>query len=111
MAKIHKNLTQEKWNGFSKETQILNIASELSRAKNWLIKGDREEVNNCIERALELADITINDKKWKKGLKEFFRWRNLLAEFYIDNKKDLLRFIKLFKTLLFFNKFTSQVKI
>ncbi len=111
MNKIHKNLSQERWQSFDKQTQILNIASELSRAKNWLLKEDNQEVNNCIERALELADMTINDKKWRKGLKEFFRWRNLLALFYIKKEKNILEFMELFKTLLFFNKFTSQIEL
>ncbi|MFA7385344.1 MAG: hypothetical protein WCZ99_00115 [Candidatus Paceibacterota bacterium] len=111
MSNIHKNLNEEKWHNFSKETQILNIASEFSRAKNWLIKQDTPEVINCLERALELVDITINDKKWRNGLKELLRWRGLLAIFYLKKDKSLPEFLNLFKTLLFFNKFTSQIKI
>lgn len=109
--KFHKNLDIEKWQSLPKEKQILNIASELSRAKNWLIKKDIPEADNCIARALELVDITANDKKWRSGLKELLRWRGLLAAFYISKDKSLPEFLNLFKTLLYFNKFTSQVKI
>ena len=109
--KFHKNLTLEKWRKFPKETQILNIAAEFSRAKNWLAKKDKSEVLNCLNRSFELIDLTVNDLKWKKSLKELLRFRDVLAEFYIKEDKKLDELVKIFKTLLNFNKFSSQVKI
>lgn len=82
--KFHKNLTQKKWQQFSKETQILNIAAEFSRAKNWLAKNDNDEICNCLNRAFELIDLTVSDKKWQRGLKELLRLREILAEFYLE---------------------------
>ena len=109
--KFHKNLTLERWKKFPKETQILNIAAEFSRAKNWLIKKDEHKVLNCLDKSFELIDLTINDSKWKKSLKELLRFREVLAEFYIKKDKKLDELVKLFRTLLNFNKFSSQVKI
>jgi hypothetical protein len=109
--KFHKNLTLEKWQKFPKETQILNIASEFSRAKHWLGKKDKDEVLNCLDRAFELIDLTVNDFKWGDSLKELLRFRDILAEFYIKRNKELDEFIKIFQTFLNFNKFSSQVKI
>ncbi len=109
---IHKGLAGGRWNNFTKEVQILNIASELSRTKHWLLDGDKKEAENCLIRALELTDLTINDRKWTGSfLKELLRWRGVLAEFYISQNKEIDHFIRLFGILLYFNKFTSQVKI
>ena len=109
--RYHKNLDMEKWQKFSKQEQILNIAAEFSRAKNWLKKNDNNEVLNCLNRAFELIDLTINDLKWKKSLKELLRLRGILAEFYLQKNKDINEFLKIFQTLLRFNKFTSSVKL
>lgn len=110
--KYHKSLNSGKWQGFSREEQILNIAAEFSRAKSWLEENDEEEVLDCLNRAFELIDLTINDRRWRKrGIKELFRLRGVLAEFYIQKDKKLNEFLKIFKTLLMFSKFTSQVKI
>lgn len=49
-------MTSEKWHNLSKSDQILNIAAEFSRAKNWLSKNDADEVKNCLNRAFELLE-------------------------------------------------------
>jgi len=56
-------------------------------------------------------DLTINDKKWHKALKELLRLREVLAKFYLRKDKNKEEFIKIFRTLLNFNKTTSQVRI
>lgn len=109
--KFHKNLDLEKWQNFSKEEQILNIAAEFSRTKNWLAKDEKEEAVNCMNRSFELIDLTINDHRWQGALNEILRLREVLAEFYLKENKNIDEFIKIFKTLLRFNKFTSLVKI
>ena len=86
--KLHKNLTPERWQTFSKGRQILMIATELSRAKNWIEKKQNFETNQCYERAFELIDLTVEDSKWKNGLKEILRFRELLAELYLQNNKN-----------------------
>ena len=113
--KYHKTLTAEKWQGFSKEDQILNIAAEFARAKNGMIDNDEKYVLDCLNRAFELLDLTINDPRWHRGLNELLRLRDVLAQFYIQvkqgNGEDLSEFKKIFRTLLMFTKFTSMVKI
>ena len=108
---MHKNLDLEKWKNFSKEEQILNIAAEFSRTKNWIAKEDEPEILNCLNRAFELIDLTANDPRWQNGLKELLRLREVLAGFYLRENKDINKFIKLFEILLRFDKFTSQIKI
>ena len=102
--KLHKNLDKEKWETFNKGQQILMIANELNRAKNWIIKGDLEEVNNCYERAFELLDLTISLTIKKNLLKELLRFREMLAIQYISKQKNIKINQKLFKVLLFMNK-------
>lgn len=113
MAYFHKNLTQEKWNSMRIENQILNIASELLRAKNWLAKKDIVYTQNSLDRALELIDLTIMDrKKWNNShLGELLKFREILGEFYIGLNKDVKQFAKLIKALLSFNKISYQVEI
>lgn len=111
MNKYHPNLTLTKWRSIPKSTQILNIASEFSRAKNWLKKKDDQEVKNCLNRALELMDLSVEDKKWRASLKELLRFRELLAEFYIQKDKDEDYFKKLFRVWLNFSEETAKVKI
>ena len=89
MTVYHKSLSQEKWNSFDRPRQILNIASELSRAKNNL-HSNAEYVRMSIERALELIDLTINNRaQWSgNSLKEMLRLREALAMYYLDEDKS-----------------------
>ncbi|PIU65758.1 MAG: hypothetical protein COS84_06505 [Armatimonadetes bacterium CG07_land_8_20_14_0_80_40_9] len=102
--KLHKNLDREKWGTFDKSQQILMIANELNRAKNWIIKGDLEEVINCYERAFELLDLTISLTTRKNLLKELLRFREMLAVQYISKQKDIALNQKLFNVLLSLDK-------
>jgi hypothetical protein len=86
--KLHKNLTPEKWAGYSKGQQILMIANELNRAKNWIKKNQWDETNHCYERAFELIDLTLEDLKWKTGVRELLRCREVLGALYMQQQKD-----------------------
>ena len=85
----HIYLSIEKWFGYSEGQQLLMIANELNRAKNWIIKNRNDNVNLCYERAFELTDLTVADKKWKGKLKELLRFREYLAEHYSKQNKSL----------------------
>lgn len=113
MAYFHKNLTQERWNGFTKDKQILNIVSELTRTKNWLKKNDKEYMINSLDRSFELIDLTISDnKKWHGGsLRELLIFREILGEFYAGINKNAGEFIKLIRALLNFNKVSALAEI
>ena len=80
------------------------VANELNRAKNWIIKGDLEEVINCYERAFELLDLTISLTTRKNLLKELLRFREMLAVQYISKQKDIALNQKLFNVLLSLDK-------
>ena len=83
----HKNLASGKWNELNFFQQMANIGSEVIRAINWKEKNE-EYSRMAIDRALELLDLTISDKKnHQRGkLKELLRLREFLADyFYFDN--------------------------
>ena len=99
--KQHKNLSREKWFAYPREQQLLMIANELNRAKNWIEKGDSAHVDSCYDRALELTDLTSEDKKWHAhGLREMRRFREILAQLYIVPDKDLKNNTLLYNCLL-----------
>jgi hypothetical protein len=89
LLKLHKTLTPEKWAGYTKGQQILMIANEMNRAQNWLEKQQFTDANKCYERAFELTDLTVEDSKWTGAIKELLRFREILAELYIQQQKDI----------------------
>jgi hypothetical protein len=80
--KQHKTLTVEKWASFSFGKQILMIANELNRAKNWIKKKDYIEVRLCYERAFELLYLTISNVTKRSRRLELIRLKEVLAELY-----------------------------
>jgi hypothetical protein len=82
------NITPARWASFTKGQQILMIVSELERVKSRLLKKDNENINPCYERIFELVDLTVEDKKWKNALYELLRFREVVAELYIQQEKD-----------------------
>ncbi|MHA1796115.1 MAG: hypothetical protein ACTSUK_08385 [Promethearchaeota archaeon] len=78
---------KEKWQKLSFFEQMANIGSEIQKTINWR-QRNQEYSKLAFERALELIDLTVEDKKnQKRGrLKELLRTRELLIDyFYFDN--------------------------
>ena len=78
----HKNLGQKKWQKLSLIEQMANIGSEVERAINWKQKKDKEYSKLAFERALELIDLTMADKKNLKRLQEITRVRESLVDYF-----------------------------
>lgn len=62
-----------------------NIGSELARATHWEAKGDPEQRNRSLERALELLDHTLDDARWGRGIREIARMREVVAAWFSGN--------------------------
>ncbi|HLD61694.1 MAG TPA: hypothetical protein VI998_01845 [Patescibacteria group bacterium] len=75
----HKNLARGAWHEFSLIEQMANVGSEISRAVLWQNK-DEQVFKNAVDRALELLDLTIQDSRWRKRLKEIVRVREMLID-------------------------------
>ena len=87
----HKNMTVEKWLVYTGYQQLLMIANELNRAQNALGKDDAENAVHAWERAFELTDLTVEDKKNGRWLKELLRFREMLGEVFVTLDADLNR--------------------
>ena len=76
----------QKWSRFSLAQQLGNVGSELARARYWEEKNDFKSRNNALERALELIDLTLEDKRWQMRLKEIARLRELVSDWLLGQK-------------------------
>ena len=76
---------KNRWFKFSLVEQMANIGAEIGRAINWNKKSKKEGVA-FFERGLELLDLTIEDPKNRKRLKELLRVREALSDYFcFDN--------------------------
>lgn len=83
-------MTTERWYKFSKREQLLAIFSELERARVWQEKNE-DNFKGALERALELADMSIDDSKWKGDTLKLWVLRNEMAKFYINERRDSIQ--------------------
>lgn len=74
----HSSLAHGKWGDLTLVEQLGNIGSEVGRALR--AKGDKERFDGAVRRALELFDLTLNDPRWRKRLKEICRARELFCD-------------------------------
>ena len=82
----HRNLASGRWRKLSFFEQMANIGSEVFRANSWKSKNI-SLANQAFERSLELFDLTIDDPKNLKRLKEILRAREVWVDyFYGDNE-------------------------
>lgn len=82
----HKNLADGRWDSLTFLEQMANIGSEVLRTINWR-KKNKEYSDKAFDRALELLGMTIDDKKNNIRLKELFRLREVLADYFVfDNE-------------------------
>ena len=86
MPIFHKNLADGKWHKLSLLEQMGNIGSEISRALKWKDK-DQTLYQNALIRALELLDLTIQDPRWRKRLKELLRVREVFGDAIFGGKE------------------------
>ena len=84
MNYAHKKLAEGRWVNLSFLEQMAHIGAEIGRAINWREK-DKNKSNASFERGLELLDLTIEDQRNKKRLKELCRLREMLADYFYFN--------------------------
>ncbi len=75
---------KDKWHKMSLAEQMGNIGSEVFRLINSKEKSDLKSAQSSFIRALELIDLTIEDKRWKGRLFEILRLREIICNFYLD---------------------------
>ena len=85
----HADLASGRWAEMPFAEQMGNIGSEISRAIRWQAKEKPERMEQCVFRALELLDLTIDatSKDNRSKLKELCRAREEICDFFLaDNE-------------------------
>jgi hypothetical protein len=103
MNNIFHTGLEERWNQFSLSEQMANIGAEVGRTIKWKAKGNSEMSTNSLYRALELIDLTIDDKKNKYSLKEIVRVREALVDFFMGENTYKSSYEIWEKYFLYFN--------
>lgn len=86
MSSQHHTLAAGRWQNLSLVEQLGNVGSEVSRAIRWREK-DEALYENAMERAFELLDLTIQDPRWRKRLKELTRVREILSDAFLGGNE------------------------
>lgn len=87
MSFQHKQLAQGRWHQLSFIEQMANIGSEVERALKWRKKNNTFYLQQALDRALELIDLTLDDsKKWTQ-LKELARVREAIVDFFFGKNQ------------------------
>jgi len=82
----HQQLASGKWYSMTFVEQMANIGSEVERAIRWAEKNNKEYCRLAFERALELLDLTLADRRNRGRLKELARLYEALADYFaFDN--------------------------
>ena len=72
-------ISRERWFTMTLAEQLGNIGSEVGRAAKWQNKDDNS-FWGAVTRALELFDLTQEDKRWKGRRTELDRAREVFAD-------------------------------
>lgn len=75
-----------RWRKWTFYQQMGNIASELSRATRFDENQDGQHLDASLWRLLELVDLTIQDPKNGKRLRELCRFKEVLSDWYCRTK-------------------------
>ena len=93
-------MTMEKWASKPYSYQLLNIASELSRARHWIKENETDYLHRSLERALELIDLTVSSNQGAKPLRELLRLREEFASYYVGIKTEYGTFTSLLRNFV-----------
>ena len=86
MTYRHGELAAGRWFDLSFFDQMANVGAEIGRTISWKNRNRPDYSQRAFERALELLDLTISDRKNRSRLRELLRVREALADCYaFDN--------------------------
>ena len=92
----HSTLANGRWAELPLPTQMGNIGSEISRALRWKAKGNTARMTSCVERALELTDLSIQcaqlDRSRKEhpgAIRELTLVRDEICEYFLEENDEL----------------------
>ncbi|OHA67287.1 MAG: hypothetical protein A3C82_00030 [Candidatus Wildermuthbacteria bacterium RIFCSPHIGHO2_02_FULL_47_12] len=94
----HAESNRGPWSKLSLAEQLGNVGSEVGRAAFFQNK-DEARFRVCVDRALELFDMTMEDARWRGRLFEIARARELFCQAaageneYDTTLRDLERYL------------------
>ncbi len=86
MTPLHKTLSREKWESMGLSAQLANIGSEVGRIIHWQKARDGEQTDRALDQALELIDLTLEDKRWRTRWSEIARLREALCDSFAGER-------------------------
>ena len=89
MSYQHRELAAGRWSRLPFLDQMANIGSEVERALNWQAKHHAAYCQQACQRALELADLTLDSVTSPARLKELTRVREALVDYFFDTNQFL----------------------
>jgi hypothetical protein len=96
----HAALDGDRWSRFDLDQQILMIGNEMNRGLRFARAGQVEPVRLGYERVLRLVDLTVGTNLRHAFRRELLRWRDLIAELYVEGAADPTRHRAAFRALL-----------
>ena len=96
----HAEMTTEYWLRFTLDQQILMIGNEMNRASKFMSVEDAERRKNCYERALRLADLTLEVQPNRSLRRELLLWREFVADLNLRRTAEPEAHNTAFKCLL-----------
>ncbi len=86
MSPQHDTLAAGRWQTMSLAEQLGNIGSEVHRARMAQLSHESRFLNAC-DRALELFDLTLTDRRWRGRLREIARSREVFCDAILGGKE------------------------
>lgn len=93
----HAGLGLERWRSFDRHRQVLMIANEMHRARGL---EEPAALRRAYERVLRLTDLTIQAAERPAFRRELLRWRDGVAELYLEGRAAPERHRRLLECLL-----------
>ena len=84
----YTSLPPERWARFDLGQQILQIGMEINRARKFLGAERALERCECVERALQLVDLTLQVQQGPGLRRELGLWRGWVTELYQRDEFD-----------------------
>ena len=97
----HAELSPARWRQFGRDQQLLMIANEMHRGRRAV---SADEVRRLYERVLRLVDLTIGVAERATFRRELLRWRDGIAELYLEGRPSPDRHRLLLQTLLLMSR-------
>jgi len=80
---MHRDLAAGRWAALTLTEQLGNAGAEVGRALRAQASGDARRLEPALDRALELLDLTITDRRWTgPQRREVARAREVVCDFF-----------------------------